>query len=267
MCTSQDLERVPFGILQQYVEWEPKRHAEVVVEEPLSVSAGPSKGVGTLALYRGGQLLHVPDAVHSHYPKDKLKIQRLESIAPLKVEEQDLIQLFVEKCSVKEKGDDAATGHKVKETRYSTPNKRPIVTATSSRVGSSSQDNANAERDGALFVSPQSIRQATSARLIDISVAVNKSSTPNKLLNVFSPGKGVPHGCEEDAKKSSSAMEGNRGSSRSSSHEEEVVHLIVLQHGFLGNSFDMRLLHNAMVAELPSCTHVSEEFFYHHRHS
>jgi pimeloyl-ACP methyl ester carboxylesterase len=38
---------------------------------------------------------------------------------------------------------------------------------------------------------------------------------------------------------------------RTSAHKQEEAHLFVLHHGFLGNSYDMRLLQNALLAELP----------------
>eukprot|EP01038_Epipyxis_sp_PR26KG_P010970 gene10970-14734_t len=38
--------------------------------------------------------------------------------------------------------------------------------------------------------------------------------------------------------------------------DEPPIHLIVLQHGFLGNSYDMRLIQNIITAELPSYTQV-----------
>lgn len=49
------------------------------------------------------------------------------------------------------------------------------------------------------------------------------------------------------------------GQDASSSKANIVVgdfHLIVMQHGFQGNAFDMALLRNALVTHLPDYTHV-----------
>lgn len=232
------MDKLPFAILQQYVNL-PTASAEVH-PKGADIDSGSTVLVGTARLVRGGELLGLDDRGSSPFPRDNVDVSRFPLILPITIDERTVDKFFNSfTTSVTTTTTTTQTITEIETTikdefSFTTPERKPVV---------QSQDD---EQIGAVISSPSVGSSSTSAatttkttaynhvgKVLDISVA----SPIKKTAGIFSPRS-------------------DGGASSDDKNADPPVHLIVLQHGFLGCSYDMKLLQNAMKVELPPYTQV-----------
>ena len=240
------MDKLPFAVLQQYVN---------LSSAESSASTDSDRGglVGTARLVRGGELLGLHDIGSSLFPRDRVDVSRFPLVLPISIDERTVDSFFHSSTAA------AATAQTVtkkdsnkEESLFSTPERKSV---SNPREDESTSSSNNALRKGAAIFSPSggsgsSISSTTSTattfvngvgKVLDISMV----SPIKKTAGIFSPrANGVANEAHGDGKDS-----------------DGPVHLIVLQHGFLGCSYDMRLLQNAMKVELPPNTQVMASIY------
>lgn len=225
-----------------------------------------SLAVGTVSLTRGGQLLGIDDNEYSTYSKDNIDVLKYDALSPFPLTTEQLADIFVD-------SDPLSSDAIERVGRMITPVKRAIVTATSSRAVSWQQDRDKGIDNGGMCMSSSLFESPTrpvvpTTKVVDISVKFHSNTTKNSspikssasASSVFSPSVKAMHGYsnkEDYNKTDSDSVHACLSTSSEEDESDTPVHLIVMQHGFLGSSYDLRLLQNAVSVELPDYTHVS----------
>jgi hypothetical protein len=229
----QAMDKLPFAVLQQYVNLS-------LAESSASTDSDRGGLVGTARLVRGGELLGLHDIGSSLFPRDRVDVSRFPLVLPISIDERTVDSFFHSSTAA------AATAQTVtekdsnkEESLFSTPERKSV---SNPREDESTSSSNNALRKGAAIFSPSGGSSMNGVgKVLDISMV----SPIKKTAGVFSPrANGVANEAHGDEKDS-----------------DGPVHLIVLQHGFLGCSYDMRLLQNAMKVELPPNTQVMASIY------